>query len=442
MFKRHITTTLLHWRAKKDRKPLIIRGARQVGKTTLVHQFGQEFSHYIYLNLERESDRRHFEEYSTLDDLLKRIFFEKDIPYDQRSETLLFIDEIQALPETMQLLRFFYEDASDLAVIAAGSMLESILRSNISIPVGRVEYLVLRPVSFGEFLEATGEHASFLEYQKVPVPEYAHEKLFSLFHTYALVGGMPEAVRTYAQTKDLRTLDHIYDSLTNAYMEDVEKYAISKAQVQTIRHAIRTCFGEAGKRIKFQGFGRSNYASREMGEALRTLEKTFLIQLIYPTVSSILPLVQDHRKSPRLQFLDTGMINYFVGLRSEILSIEDLQQVYQGLMLEHLCGQEILASQYKSLSALHFWTREKSTSQAEVDYVIQHESLLIPIEVKSGKTGKLKSLMLYMDETSHDIAVRLYHGKIEWQTAETPRGKKFRLLNLPYYLAGRVGEYL
>jgi predicted AAA+ superfamily ATPase len=179
-----------------------------------------------------------------------------------------------------------------------------------------------------------------------------------------------------------------------------------------------------------------------MGEALRTLEKTFLIQLIYPTVSSILPLVQDHRKSPRLQFLDTGMINYFVGLRSEILSIEDLQQVYQGLMLEHLCGQEILASQYKSLSALHFWTREKSTSQAEVDYVIQHESLLIPIEVKSGKTGKLKSLMLYMDETSHDIAVRLYHGKIEWQTAETPRGKKFRLLNLPYYLAGRVGEYL
>ena len=442
MFDRELLSDLKKWQNQASRKPLVIRGARQVGKTTVINQFSKGFGQYIYLNLELPDDRQPFEQFTNIETLLQAIFFLKNKSLSQRNQALLFIDEIQAAPEAINLLRYFYEQEPGIFVVAAGSMLETLFDKSISFPVGRVEYKVLRPVSFPEFLSAINETAALEQLQEVPVPPFAHQKLLSLFHTYALIGGMPEAVQHYSTNRDLVALSAIYDSLLTSYMDDAEKYAKSDTQMQLIRHAIRASFAQAGKRIKFQGFGNSNYGSREMGEALRTLQKALLLYLVYPETGFTLPLLPDLKKSPRLHVLDTGLMNYFAGIQREVLSTDDLSKVYQGSMIEHLVGQELLAFQHQSLSALHFWTREKKTSVAEVDYVFPFEDKLIPIEVKSGSEGSLRSLHLFMDEAPHDIAVRFYAGKYSVTKITTAENKGFKLMNLPYYAVSQIEKYL
>ena len=442
MFKRDLQIDLEKWQMQPSRKPLVIRGARQVGKTTVIGEFGKNFGQFIYMNLELPEDRQPFEQFTNIETLLQAIFFLKNKSLSQKKQTLLFIDEIQAAPEALNLLRYFYEQEPGIAVIAAGSMLETLFDKNISFPVGRVEYKVLRPVSFPEFLSAMNETAAYDQLQQVPAASFSHPKLLSLFHTYALIGGMPEAVQHYSTNKDLVSLSPIYDSLLTSYMDDAEKYAKNATQMQLIRHAIRSSFAQAGKRIKFQGFGNSNYRSREMGEALRALQKALLLYIVYPETGFTLPHLPDLKKSPRLHVLDTGLMNYFAGIQREILSTDDLSKVYQGSMIEHLVGQELLAFQHESLSALHFWVREKKTSVAELDYLFPFEDKFIPIEVKSGSDGKLRSLHLFMDATPHNLAVRFYAGEVSITKATTPGGKEFKLLNLPYYTVSQIEKHL
>lgn len=442
MFKRAIIEELEKWAVEPGRKPLVIRGARQVGKTTMINQFAAQFEQYIYLNLELPADQTPFKTFSNIETLIQAVFFIKNKSLALKNKTLLFIDEIQEVPEALNILRYFYELEPGISVIAAGSLLETLFDKNIHFPVGRVEYKVLRPVSFPEFLAAMGETAALQQLQQVPVASFAHNKLLQLFHTYALIGGMPEVVNHYIQHKDLTALSPIYDSLITSYLDDVEKYASNTTQVLHIRHVIRTSFLQAGKRIKFEGFGNSGYRSREMGEALRTLEKALLLQLIYPNTGAELPLMPDVKKSPRLQVLDTGMLNYFVGIQKEILGTEDLNKIYQGTLIEHLAGQEMLGFQHRSLSSLHFWVREKKDSSAEVDYLFVYEGKLIPVEVKSGTAGKLKSLHLFMDMAPHIMAVRFYAGEMNITEAISATGKKYQLLNLPYYLVSQIEHYL
>lgn len=442
MFNRKITKELDLWLSKVERKPLIIRGARQVGKTTMINRFAKRFEQYIYLNLELADDRQPFEQFSTIETLVQSLFFIKNKMLSKKAATLIFIDEIQEVPEALNILRYFYESEPDIAIIAAGSMLETLFNKNISFPVGRVEYKVLRPASFPEFLDAIAENTALNYLETIPAPQFTHGKLLQLFHTYALIGGMPEVVNNYSLNKDLTALKTIYESLIIAYIDDVEKYAGTTSQVQYVRHAIRASFNQAGKRIKFEKFGNSSYRSRDMSEALRTLEKALLLQLVYPCTDTKLPLLPDHKKSPRLQILDTGLLNYFAGIQQEILGTDDLNKVYKGTMIEHLVGQELLASQFNALSSLNFWVREKTTASAEVDFIWPFEGKLIPIEVKSGTEGKLKSLHLYMDLAPHQMAVRFYAGEIVITEAVTPEGKKYYLLNLPYYLASQTEGYL
>ncbi len=442
MFKRNVIGELEEWRTKSDRKPLVLRGARQVGKTTLVRQFASQFDQFIYLNLELPSDREPFVQFTSIETLVQALFFIKNCSLEKKKQTLLFIDEIQEIPSALNTLRYFYEQEPDIAVIAAGSMLESLFDKNISFPVGRVEYKVVRPASFPEFLDAMGETAALEQLMRVPIAGFAHSRLLQLFHTYALIGGMPEIVKTYSEKKDLLALSPIYDSLIASYMDDVEKYATSDSQIQHIRHAIRASFQEAGTRIKYEGFGNSPYRSRDMGEALRTLEKALLIQLLFPVTSAKLPLLPDIKKSPKLQILDSGLMNYAAGIQREILGTTDLNLVYQGKLIEHLIGQEILSVQSSALDRLNFWVREKKTSNAEVDFVFLIEGKLIPIEVKSGKEGTLRSLHLFMDEAPHPFAVRFYAGELTITQPETPSGKTYKLLNLPYYLGSQLKKYV
>ena len=209
-----------------------------------------------------------------------------------------------------------------------------------------------------------------------------------------------------------------------------------------LKHCIETSPFEAGQRITFSGFGKSNYGSREVGEAIKTLERTMLIHLIYPSTSVEIPIFPDFKKSPKLQFIDTGLLNYFVGLQSNFFSNSDLHSFYRGLIAEHIVGQEIICKDVNRIKKQCFWVREKSQSNAEVDYIIQHNEYIIPIEVKSGKTGTLKSLHQFMDSVNHKFAVRLYFGKLEINEIKTSSGKDYLLLNLPYFLASKIHEYL
>ncbi len=441
MYKRTIIQELTHWKNSIGRKPLVLRGARQVGKTTVVNMFASQFQQYLSLNLEREEDKLIFQKYKSIDELIQAVFFFKKKEINNTS-TLIFIDEIQEVPEALGLLRYFYENYPQFYVIVAGSLLESLFNSQVSFPVGRVEYRVLRPFSFEEFLDAMDETAALQQYRSCKIASFAHEKLLKLFHDYTLIGGMPEVVRRYIETKDFLVLQHVYDSLMLSYMEDVEKYAKNQSQVQFIRHAIKASFYEAGSRIKFQGFGQSSYSSREMGEALRTIERAMLIQLVYPTTQTNLPYLPDIKKSPKLQVLDTGMLNYFSGLQQQVFGTKDLNTLYQGKIAEHIVGQELLANKKRLLDPLCFWVREKRESVAEIDYLFPFEGKMIPVEVKSGQTGRLRSLLMYMDLTEESIAIRLYAGEQKIDILQTVSGKTIELHNLPYYLAGNLYEYL
>jgi len=442
MYDRNILRELKEWKISPLRKPLVLRGARQVGKTTIVNRFGEEYSQYIYLNLEKEANAKAFRDYKGIDQLTEQLFFLHNKDIGKKKDTLLFIDEIQEVPEAINILRYFYEEIPALHVVAAGSLLETVISEQVRIPVGRVEYRVMRPFSFDEFLQAMNETSAVQQLHHVPLKEFAHDKLLNLFHTYVLLGGMPAVISHYIQNRNLTALSKVYESLIVSYMDDVEKYARNNNLVQVIRHVIRAAWLEAGSRIKFQGFGNSNYGSREVGEAMRTLEKTLLLCLIYPVTHTSIPLLPDKRKSPRLQVLDTGMLNHFAGLQKEIIANPGLDAVYQGKVVEHMVGQELLASKFNVLNDLNFWVRDKKDAEAEVDFVINYDGRIIPIEVKSGVTGRLRSLHAFMDMATHDMAVRLYGGNLKVDMVKTLQGKEYRLLNMPYYLVGKIGEYL
>lgn len=285
MLYRKVINTLRDWAAEEERKPLILKGARQVGKTTAVDIFSKYFDHYISFNLEKEEDAEIFERTLSLEELIQAIFFTKNLSFSKNKRILLFIDEIQNSPRVLKMMRYFYESSpKNLFVIAAGSLLEAVIgKLQISFPVGRVKYLFMYPLTFEEFLTANGEDAAVKLYHQVPIPDYAFSKLSKLFHQYTLIGGMPEVVEKFIKKQDIVALTPIYQGLMTGYLDDVSKYARNPAMVEVIRHAIKAAPFEAGKRIKFQGFGQSNYKSREMGEALRALQQAMLVYLLYPS---------------------------------------------------------------------------------------------------------------------------------------------------------------
>lgn len=444
MYPRLITNILKQWKERPSRKPLFLRGARQVGKTTAVQIFAKEFDQFLHLNLENLRERRIFSSDQNVQTILQAICFEKQQPLpSDESSTLLFIDEIQNSPEAIALLRYFYEEIPNIHVIAAGSLLEhAIDTKRISFPVGRVEFAYMHPLSFYEFLGALGENASQTALETLPFPDYAYDKVADLFYQFTMMGGMPEVARRFSESRDLVALGGIYESLLSSYVDDAKKYADSHAAMRVIEHVLTAAPLEAGKRIVFQGFGKSSYRSREVGEALRTLEKAMLIRLIYPCTNSKLPLMPDQAKHPRLQFLDTGLLNFQVGIRDRFVQKEDINSLYNGLIAEHIVGQELLAQQFTNLPRLAFWCRDSAQANAEVDFLFPFESYLIPIEVKAGATGTLRSLHQFMNEAPHPYAVRISSKRISQQKLTTPQGTPFHLLNLPHFLTGNLERHL
>ena len=441
MFSREISDQLNHWRQKENRKPLILRGARQVGKTTLVNLFSANFRQYIYLNLDLSNDRKIFENAKSFDDLLDAIFFTKNA-HRHEKDTLIFIDEIQNSSAAIKYLRYFFEMQKELSVIAAGSLLETLIDKEISFPVGRVEYLAVRPFSFREFLTAGNFNSELEVLNTIPFPDYAHDKLLELFRKYTLVGGMPEIVKLYFETDDLVEIRNTINNLLIGYKEDVEKYARNESASKVIRHIIENVWSFAAQRITFNNFAGSNYRSREVSEAFKVLEKTMLLRLVYPTTAMKMPLISNRKMSPKLHLLDTGLVNFKSGIEKDFFSEVELTDVYKGKIAEHIIGQELLSKNQSPEAGLTFWTREKRQSSAELDYLINYKGQVIPVEVKSGASGKMRSLNIFMNVSDISVAVRFYSGKLSISKEKTIEGKNFTLINLPFYLCHKLEDYL
>lgn len=440
MFERQIMTHLRQWKGKSNHKPLVLRGARQVGKTTVIDAFGKEFDNYLYFNLDEDSDRALFERNISLDDLIDSLFARLGMRKKEGS-TLLFIDEIQSSPQTISLLRYFKEKRPDIHVISAGSLLENVVDVKVSFPVGRVDYMALRPCSFYEFLNALGKDN--LRYF-IDNPEQSiavHDELMSLFNQYTIVGGMPEVVQEYANTRDVLALDDIYESLLQGYKDDVEKYVQSGKLAEVVRFLISASWTKAGQAVTLGGFGGSVYKAREVGEAFRLLQKAMLLELVYPTTSVTIPALGEEKRQPKVIMLDTGLTNYQAGVRRELIGANDILDVWRGHLAEQVVAQELLTLNDKVSQRRQFWV--KGNSSAEVDFVVTFDSHLFPIEVKSGRNSHLRSIHSFIDQSPINIGIRVWSGPYSVDDVQTTIGKKpFRLVNIPFYMIGNVEKII
>lgn len=446
MFKRNIFKYLREWKMRKNRKPLVLRGARQVGKTFSISEFGkQEFSSFIYLNLEREADKRLFRAVLPAQEMLAAIEVhtgQKIVP----GETLIFIDEIQESEIAMSQLRFFYEELPQLHIVAAGSLLEvKLKKEGFSFPVGRVEFLYLHPAGFEEFLDAIGESPA-LDYLKEfslkkTIPEPIHQSLSRRYLEYAVVGGMPEAVACFAAERSFVALNNIYESLLTGFRDDVHKY-VSMAKSGYVQHVVEHSPRFVGMQIKYENFGGAGYKGREMKAAFDALEKAMLVLRIFATPSQHPPLMCNYKKAPKLAFLDSGLVSYRLDARQVMLQEGNLNCAFQGQIAEQMTAQTLIALDATKQSNLAYWYREKAGASSEVDFVYPHGESLCPIEVKSGTSGRLRSLHQFIDDAEAKIAVRVYSGQLTIEDIFTKGGRKYKLLSIPFYLLHRLPALL
>ncbi|MCB0737950.1 MAG: ATP-binding protein [Bacteroidetes bacterium] len=440
-FKRQVFSKLGVWLKSPRRKPLILRGARQVGKTTLVKDFAKTFEQSILLILEKKEHYNFFEQYEDARQLVDALFLSFELNTGKKEETLLFIDEIQESPKAIKLLRYLYEELPELPVIAAGSLLEFALKDVQSFPVGRVEFMYLHPMNFAEYLEAMGYEMALEKYHEFPLKPLAHSVLQKYFHEYAIVGGMPEVVSNYSTEKQLSQLPKVYESIWATYGDDVKKYAVNDTERRVISHIMNTAHLYLDQRITFQHFGNSNYKSREVGEAFRKLDDAKVLRLIYPTTETTLPLKPNLRKSPRMQFLDTGLVNYSLRIQAELLALNDLSHAFKGSLIPHLVTQEIISTNVYNDPKPMFWVREKKQAQSELDILQVVDNTLIPVEIKSGSAGKLRSLHVFLEMANLHFAIRIYGGELSLEQHKTASGWPYTLLNLPYYLGAKIDDY-
>lgn len=445
MISRNLLQELTQWKHSAPRKPLILRGARQTGKTTLVQLFAREFANTVTLNMEHSNDRRFWQGDFSVQQVVRDIELAKGIKIEA-SKTLVFIDEIQFEPKAIASLRYFCEELPDLHVVATGSLMELALRqTGFSFPVGRVSFLYLYPLRFDEFLTTVAPASLVAEIRSItwnsPLSEALHTLMRDYFYDYLLVGGMPEAVARYQASKSLLELTSVKEGLLTSFEEDVPKYARS-TRVETLQFLIQKAPLSAGQRIQYANFADSGLRSREMKQAFEILEIAMLLQRIPGTYQNTLPLQSSLRVSPKLLYLDVGLVTHRLSVDPKNLKSGDLNELFRGSIAEQVIGQELLAIRPLRREPPCFWYRNQPGSTAEVDFVLPIHGKVIPIEVKSGQTGRLRSLLQFMEATPHPYAVRIYLGPLRHDHLTTPSGKRFQLLSIPPYLISELPRLL
>ena len=432
-------------------RPFCLFGARGVGKTNMIRDFAGKFSNSIHLDLETAVDRAIFNFNVSADETLSAISFlkGKDI---RGSGTLIVLDEISKCPEAIRWATMFMEERTSGGaesrwplVVAISSILTKEMSILINPENGIMQQNHLFPFSFEEFLPVMDDPAALEAFREVPVPYYAYEKLLNYFHLYSLIGGMPEIMGQYAANRHLTGLKYIYEKIEKRFIDCLPDVTAGAKSRDLASEVLQNTYPYAATRISLNRFGNLEKGSREIGQAFKALERIFFLQMILPVTSATLSLAPDTSKFARLQMLDTGLVNYFSGIQKPLFQSHDMNAIFEGQIARQVVGQEILAVESQGTNIgkeLNFWTRDKSQSTAEVDFVFPYNELLIPVVVRSGEPGRLRSLHQFLDAAPHAYAVRLYAGKLAIQQTRTIRGKKFFLLNLPYFLAGKIKDHL
>jgi predicted AAA+ superfamily ATPase len=442
---RYAESALQNWMQKKDKSPLLIRGARQVGKTYLVETVAKaHFDQVVVINFEFMPEYGAC--FSTLDphEILKRLSLLSGNSI-QPDSTLLFLDEIQQCPDAILALRYFKEKLPGLSVIAAGSLLEFVLNDqNFRMPVGRVEFMYLYPLSFKEFLLALGESAlvSWIEtvhLKDIQEPLYLtlHEKCLKRVREYCLIGGMPEVVKTYAQNPtNFQEVFNQQSKLVQGYILDFGKYAKSNVQHRNLQQIFGKLPHYVTQQLKYSHL-HSELSSRDIKFSLEMLRLAGLCHFVWGTSGAGIPLeALVNEKKLKLIYGDVGL--YLRGLYFDPgnMLFEDLSMTNEGSIAEQYVAQELLTqTPYFEKGQLYFWARDKSGSQAEVDYLWQWRNQIIPIEVKSGSSGWLKSLNQFRETYQTPCGIRISSRPLEFS-------EDARLWSIPFYLVSEMSRLL
>jgi len=446
---REASDFLQGWKARKNRKPLIIRGARQVGKTFLVEQFASDFDLFIRINFEENPEFKVLFQINDVKTILESLSFEFRTKIEPE-KTLLFLDEIQACPEAIPTLRYFFEKVPELFLIAAGSLLDHVLNEmNYPMPVGRVEFLYVHPLSFKEFLIAGGENllVNYLSLYNTDktITNLIHEKLLKLLRTYFFVGGMPEAVKTYFETSDLLEVERVHESILTSMELDFTKYTKNN-QPEYLRRVFRYVPRGIGNKVKYVNIDRS-VKSMYLKQAFTKLEMSRIIHRIMATSSATIPLENNLKEDVfKPLFFDIGLVSHILKVR--LRDLDNLMLLNEGALAEQFIGQQLLCRQPFFIDRqLFYWNREKRDASAEIDYIVEIENKVIPIEVKAGKTGSLKSLQVFVAEKQKDFAIRfntdlpsLTEANVSLRFGKTVKPVTYNLLSLPLYMVGFIDE--
>lgn len=437
---RTIDRSLLQWSQTEPRKPLILRGARQTGKTEAIRHLASHFDLFVELNLERFDDLSLVRASNSADELLLALRARHNIS-ELPTSTLLFIDEIQESADAIRWLRFFHEDHSQLAVVGAGSLMEVRLdEKGFSFPVGRVTFRTLRPFTFFEMLRAAGKEilAQGLGQAVMdsgPIPTALQDQARDLLRIYLQVGGMPEALARWVETADLGAARQVQTDLLQSLAEDLQKYqgvrdrGYLEAAFESLRH-------HYGLRFKYENFA-PGYRSQLMQSALSKMESAHLITRALPTSSLETPLQVRPRSAPKLLPLDTALALTSMGFDTRELARSPIETALGGRIGEMFVGQELLATA-DSPTDLFFWVSESSRANAEVDFLVPSGNDLLPIEVKASAAGSLKSLHQFLWRSGRRDGIRLYDGKpgVERLSVRMPDGDfEYRLRSLPLWAA-------
>ncbi|MDD4869340.1 MAG: ATP-binding protein [Kiritimatiellae bacterium] len=436
------------WKDRATRKPLVIRGARQVGKSFLVRLVARDaFENLVEINFERMPDAGSLfasKSPRTILPMLEARFNAPIIP----GKTLLFLDEIQAAPEVFSALRYFQEELPGLHVIAAGSLLEFVLQEHsFSMPVGRIEYMHLGPMTFEEFLLATGHEKLqqwLMRYTlEDSVPEGMHRELLKLVRQYCVVGGMPEAVAVFAGNGSYQECEQVQQSILSTYRDDFAKYA-SRAKHRRIEKIFTAVPQLVGRKFMFSHVDREERA-RELGAALQLLCLARVTYQVKHSHGNGVPLgAETDDRTFKVLFLDVGLLCRACGLRVlDVEKVADLILVNNGAVCEQLAGQHLLMSgAFYEDPVLYYWMRDRPNSSAEVDYLMAIGSHVIPVEIKAGATGRLKSLHLFLSEKELRFGLRFNSDIPSLLDTQIPKigaaVTPFRLLSLPFYMLGQA----
>lgn len=442
------------WLQRKSRCPLILRGARQVGKSTLVREFARKKKLILHeVNLERHVHLNSlFGAFDT-----RRILREIENIVGQgpivAGGTLLFLDEIQATPQAIAALRYLAEDHPDLPVIAAGSLLEFALSDHsFSMPVGRVEYACLGPLRFGEFLDARNEERlrSYLcGFGRLSDhSEFLHDTLLQQLRDFLIVGGMPGALRDFLETNDLREATRVHRMILRTFADDFAKYARGE-KLRVLQRVLDFVPATVGTKCKYVNISRE-WKSREIRAAIDLLSLARVIHPVHHTSAASPPIKIGSNESVfKSVFLDAGLMNASLG--TERISLQDFAEqtfAHEGRLAEQFVGQHLLYSnEIFAEPALYYWLREGKKNNAEVDYLVEHKGGVVAVEVKSGTSGSLRSLHQYMALRNQAFAVRFDLNPPSMQEVKqiviTPKGQKsiaYTLLSLPLYFVEQFGR--